>query len=347
MPEQTLEAPVSGIQRIHQIQTAYNAERVLSAATQLDVFSAIAAGRRTGAEIAEATGASERGMTMLLDALAGIEILEKRDGDYHLSAEASQYLDRQSPEYMGAMFQRDFYWNAWGRLAEAVRQGKPALPTSDPAVAEEFYPVLIRTLHVVHREPAQRLAQALTQPATERGAHRRHGLRVLDIGCGSAVWSCEIAKADSEATVTAIDYPAVLDLTQQYVARETLLDRYTFSSLDLREAEFLPNSCDLAILAHVAHGESERTLRDLFTRVHHALTGGGRIVIVDVVPNDERTGPLFSLIFALNMLLLSDEGDAYTFEQYGGWLGAAGLGRFETVEIGTHSPAIVATKVRS
>lgn len=346
MPEkQPIATAPDGLQRIHQIHMSFATERVISVGVQLDVFSLIGMGRRTAFEVSRAAGASLRGMQMLLDALTGIQLLLKSDGSYELSSDAARYLDRQSPEYMGSLFETDLAWNTWGRLTESVRQGEPAFSASDPAVAEQYFPVLIRTLHIIHRGPARRLAATLTGPLALRGAHRRHGLRVLDIGCGSAVWSSEIAKADSEAMVTAIDYPAVLSLAHQYVARDTLLERYTFRARDLREADFPPSSFDIVILGHVAHGENEETVRDLLIRVHHALVAGGRIVIADIIPNNERTGPLFALIYALHMLLFSDAGDTYTLAQYSDWLDAAGFSRFEAIDIGTHSPAVVATKM--
>ena len=68
------------------------------------------------------------------------------------------------------------------------------------------------------------------------------------------------------------------------------------------------------------------------------------MAILDMVPNDERTGPPFPLFFALNMLVVTSEGDTYTLAEYTRWLNEAGFARVETVDIGTHSPAIVAAR---
>ena len=57
------------LQAFQQMHLSFAPARILSAALQLQVFSHIAAGSRTAAAIARAAGASERGMTMLLDAL--------------------------------------------------------------------------------------------------------------------------------------------------------------------------------------------------------------------------------------------------------------------------------------
>jgi ubiquinone/menaquinone biosynthesis C-methylase UbiE len=317
---------------------SFAAERVLSASLQIDVYSPIAAGKHTAAEIAAAAGASERGTRMLLDALAGFELLTKREGRYELSADAARYLVRGNPEYLGTFLASDRLWNAWGHLADAVREGKPTLSSSQKEVAEDFFPVLVRTLHITNSEPAQHLAARLLCPGAKRG------LRVLDIGCGSGVWSIAIAKADSEARVTAFDYARVLETTRQYVERDGVGSRYEFEPGNLREAEFPERRFDLVILGNIVHGEGEASARDLFARIHRALDAGGRLAIIDMIPNEERTGPLFALLFALNMLVNTDAGGTYTLSEYRTWLTAAGFARIETLDIQSHSPAIVATK---
>ena len=54
-----------------QMHFSFAPSMVLASGVQLGVFSQIAEGRNTAAEIARETGATERGMRMLLDALTG------------------------------------------------------------------------------------------------------------------------------------------------------------------------------------------------------------------------------------------------------------------------------------
>jgi 2-polyprenyl-3-methyl-5-hydroxy-6-metoxy-1,4-benzoquinol methylase len=330
--------PISGIDRIREMNFSYGPQRALAAGVQLGVFSTLAGGPKTAAAIAGAAGASERGMTMLLDALVALELLGKKGDRYELTADSARYLVRGSPDYAGAMLENDMLWEAWGHLAESVRSGKPWRSANHRELAEKFFPILIRTLHVFNRDMARRLAAALVPHETVRG------LRVLDIGCGSAVWSIAIAERDLEAQVTALDLPAVLETTREYLAREGVLDQYELRPGDLHSAELEPSRYDLVLLGNIVHGESPEQSRELFRRIHKALEPGGRIAIIDMVPNDERTGPPFPLLFALNMLLNTDGGGTYTLAEYSEWLKEAGFAKVETVDIAAHSPAIVATK---
>jgi ubiquinone/menaquinone biosynthesis C-methylase UbiE len=308
------------------------------AALQLRVFSHIAAGNNSAPAIASAAGASERGMRMLLDALVPLDLLGKTDGTYILPPASQRYLVHESPDYLGYMLENEALWAAWSDLTECVRTGRPSAAVNRREIAEEFFPVLVRGLHVTHREPARRLAQAL-----EAGNSGR-GLQVLDVACGSGVWGIAMAEANPHARVTALDFPKVLELTRQFLHRHGVESQYDFLSGDLKEVDLGESRFDLALLGNIVHSEGERSSRDLLARLHRALRPGGRVAILDMVPNDDRTGPFFPLMFALNMLVNTDEGATYTLAEYSQWLIEAGFARIETADLGLHSPVIVAAK---
>lgn len=48
-----------------------------------------------------------------------------------------------------------------------------------------------------------------------------------------------------------------------------------------------------------------------------ALAPGGIIAIADVLVNDDRTGPPMGLIWAVNMLVQTEEGDTFSFGEIG------------------------------
>jgi ubiquinone/menaquinone biosynthesis C-methylase UbiE len=325
-------------QALLEIHFSFAPAFVLNAGVQLDVFSQVAAGKATAAEIAGAAGADERGMRMLLDALTGLQLLSKKSGRYELTPLSAEYLVRGRPNYAGAMLEQGGMVQAWSGLADAVRTGRPTRAVNEQELAEQFFPILIASLHVVHTPQAKRLADAL-------GAGRsRHGLHVLDVACGSGVWSIALAQADPHARITAQDFPKVLETTRKYVEKSGVAKQYDYLPGDLKETNLGENRFELAVLGHIVHSEGEAASRDLFRRLHSALKPGGRVVILDMIPNDERTGPPFPLFFAINMLLNTTSGDTYTFSEYRQWLSEAGFGRLETADIGTHSPAIIATR---
>jgi ubiquinone/menaquinone biosynthesis C-methylase UbiE len=321
-----------------QMGFSFGPARVLTTALQLRVFSLIAAGQATAQEIAQAATASERGMRMLLDALVGFQLLGKTGGRYELTPLAAQYLVREEPDYIGGMMEGERMFEAWSHLTEVVRTGRPPHRIEAQEVAEQFFPILVRSLHVANREPSRRAARAL-------GAGTSHqGMKVVDVACGSGIWGIAIAEADAQARVTAQDFPGMFETTREYLKRHGVEDRYDFLPGDLKEVDFGEDRFDLALLGNIVHSEGERSSRDLFKRLRRALKPSGRIVIIDMLPNDERTGPPFALLFALNMLINTEEGGTYTMEEYTGWLNDAGFARVETADIGSHSPLIIGHK---
>ncbi|MGH9451448.1 MAG: methyltransferase [Terriglobia bacterium] len=311
--------------------------RMLLTAVQLGIFSHVAQGKTSIPEIAAASDSSVRGIRMLLDALCSIQLLMKRDGRYSLHPVAQQYLVRDSPDYMGYMFENDEIWDTWGRLTQAVRTGKPARQDRDGEV-EEFFSVLVRSLHVMNREPARRLAALVSEEPEHKG------MRVLDVACGSGVWGIALADADASARVTFQDLPNVLKVTRDYVERHRLTGRCDFLPGKLEEVEFGDSRFNLAVLGNICHSEGERASRHLFAAIHRTLHPGGRIAIVETMPNDGRTGRVFPLVFALNMLVHTGEGDTFTLAEYSKWLSEAGYSAITTADIGLNSPLILAAK---
>jgi hypothetical protein len=151
-----------------QMHLAFAPARILGTALELDVFSHIAEGKRTAKELSATTGASERGTRMILDALVGMGMLIRHTDRYALAEPARRFFVRGKPDYMGDFISMNQLWEGWSHLTEIVRTGKPHAPVEQQAVAEEFFPKLIRGLHVVNMEPARRTAEALGV-----GAHRQ------------------------------------------------------------------------------------------------------------------------------------------------------------------------------
>jgi ubiquinone/menaquinone biosynthesis C-methylase UbiE len=328
-----------GPEQVMQLHMSMVPARVLSAALRFDLFRHLEDGRDSAEAAAAAAGASPRGMRMLLDALTGLGLVEKHQGRYRAAEPARRYLLRSSEEYMGTLLEQDQLWQAWMELPEVIRSGKPARRLGGQQAAEAFFPALVQALHVVHREPARRAAAALIAGGTR-------GLKILDIASGSGIWGIALAEADPEARVTAQDFPGLLPLTRRYAERHDVAGRFDYLGGDLKQVEFPAGAYDLAILGNIVHSEGEAASRALFQRLRPALRPGGRVVIIDMIPDDERTGPPYPLIFALNMLLNTEAGDTYTRAQYAEWLAQAGFEPPEAVEIGSHSPMLVSRRTR-
>jgi 3-hydroxy-5-methyl-1-naphthoate 3-O-methyltransferase len=313
--------------------------RSLVAAVELDVFSQIALGKRTVKEIAEAAGASPRGMASLLDALTAIGYLRKTGSRYGLQPVSAAFLVPGGKAYVGAMAHAlSLTWDTWKNLTEAVRSGHCAEAVNVAEKGKEFFPKLVASIF-----PGNFAAStAAVSRFPEKERRKIHG--ILDVAAGSGAWSLPFARAIPEARVTTVDFPEMTPITRQFAEQIGVADRYQYLEGDLRQADFGRETYDLVILGHIVHSEGEKHGKELLRKSYAALRPGGKLLIAEYVPNDARTGPAMPMLFGLTMLLQTEEGNVFTLREYRSWLKAAGFGKVATIPVPPPSTVILATK---
>ena len=165
-------------------------------------------------------------------------------------------------------------------------------------------------------------------PGLARAVGREGVQKVLDVGGGSGVFAMAFVQDNPQGRATVLDLEEVLALTREHVSRAGLEDRFQYLAGDYHTAD-LGQGYDLVLLSAIVHINSARENRDLIARIHQALAPGGRLAIRDFIMNNDRTGPLFGAVFALNMLVGTEKGDTYTEDEIRGWCLEAGFSRVE------------------
>lgn len=297
---------------------AYADARALHAAVVLDLFAAVGDGARAD-EVAAARGLDARATELLLNALAGLEVLEKRAGRFTLAPVARRHLVPGAPRYFGTMVALEAHgWDLWGGLPDTVRTGRPARETrmyqDDPAETRRF--ILAMDDLVRARGDAEWLAAHLDFTGVRR---------MLDVGGGPATYDIAVCRAHTGVRATVFDLPGTLAVTREVLAREGMADRVELVAGDYHD-DRLPTGFDLVLLSNVIHGEDEAGCAALLAHAFDALAPGGRLVIKDHVLDDDRTRPPGGAVFSL-LMLLTGGGRDYAMGEIDGWLRAAG---FET-----------------
>jgi hypothetical protein len=101
----------------------------------------------------------------------------------------------------------------------------------------------------------------------------------------------------------------------------------------------------IATLGHILHSEGAERSRRLLKKKFEALTPGGTIAIAEILVDADRKTAVPALFFAVNMLVNSDEGDTFSFDEIRRWLEGAGFERARTVEAPGLAPILIlATK---
>jgi precorrin-6B methylase 2 len=322
-----------------QFAWGYAPPLVLEAAIRHRVFDALDNGPMTLEQLQQATGVSRRGLGAIVNVLVGLNFLSKDPlENISLTAESSAFLVSTKPSFQGGIIRHtsEQLLPNWLKLNEVVASGKPVTAVNQEKQGGEFFHEFVADLfpmsYAIARELAAHLDLAKGGPAS-----------VLDLAAGSGVWSIALAQSAEQVRVTAVDWPEVIDVTKRTVAKFELADRYTFVEGDLQSADFGSGHA-VATLGHILHSEGERRSRELLAKTFEALASGGTIAIAEFLVNADRTGPLGGLIFAINMLVNTDEGDTFSFEEISGWLIEAGFVNARTLATPGPSPLILATK---
>jgi ubiquinone/menaquinone biosynthesis C-methylase UbiE len=327
-------------ERISQFAWGYTVPLILEAAVRNGVFDTLDSGPKAVEEVSRLTGASVRGLRAIMNALVGLDLLAKDGADlYTLTPESAAFLVSTKPGYAGGILRHTSQQLIpnWLHLSEVVRTGKPASSVNQQSQGAEFFHDFVEDIFPMSYPAAKALANHLNAEQLPEPTS------VLDIAAGSGVWGIALAQSSQHIFVTAVDWEHVLDVTRRVSARFGLTDRFTYVGGDLLTANFGAGH-RIATLGHILHSEGEGRSKKLLTRVFDALMPGGVIVIAEMITNTDRTGPSFPLLFAVNMLVNSDEGDTYSFDEMKAWLVEAGFVDVRTFDSPGPSPLLLATK---
>ena len=327
-------------ERLMQFAWGYVPPLVLEAAIRHHVFDVLDDSPKSIQEVHDATGASTRGLTAIMNALVGLNFLAKDEGDrYSLTPESAAFLVSAKPGFQGGLIKHcsEQLIPKWLHLNEAVATGKPVQSVNQQASGSDFFQKFVSDIFPMSYPAAQVLAHNLNI----NGAGR--AVRALDLAAGSGVWGIALAQSSPHVHVTAVDWPEVIPVTRQTAARFGLADRFSFIEGDLLKAEFGGNY-EVATLGHILHSEGEERSRALLAKTFRALAPGGTIAIAEFLVNPDRTGPVNGLFFAVNMLVNTDTGNTYSFEEISSWLSEAGFVNARTLDGPGPSPLILAAK---
>jgi len=327
-------------ERLMQFGFAYAPPLIIGAAASNRVFDSLQSGAKTVEEVSQATGASARGLRAIMGALVGLELLKKdRHQKYSLTPESEAFLVSNKPGALAGFFSLNVTQlvSKWLQLSDVVRSGQPAQAVNQQGQGTEFFSGLVENIIPMSYATAQTLADHLKLAKT------KNEIRVLDLAAGSGIWGIAFTQKSPRVRVTAVDWAGMIPTTKRITQKFGVADRFNYIEGDLIDADF-GNRYDVAILGHILHSEGEERSRRLLKKTFRALKSGGVIAIAEWLVNDDRTEPVPSLMFAVQMLVNTEKGDTFSFNEIKSWLEEAGFKKVRKLEAPGPSPLILATK---
>ena len=219
LPSKSPAVPPSPVQIFNTIQ-GYQRIFALKAAVELDLFTAIAKGSRTAAEIAKTCNAAERGVRILSDALVIMGFLTKTGNNYSLTPDTAFFLDSRSPAYFGLGFKFMLHPTQlahFEHLGEAVRRGGSSDDDSALAPNDPIWIEFAKGMAPLMVPAAQAMASLLGGELSSRPS-----AKILDIAASHGLFGITVAQRLPKAHIYALDWANVLEVAKENAAKQGL-----------------------------------------------------------------------------------------------------------------------------
>ncbi|MFB6522556.1 methyltransferase [Streptomyces sp. NPDC056401] len=307
--------------------------KLLTAAMDLDVFSALGDGPLGAGELCARTGLHPRGGRDFLDALAAIGLLVRADGSYGNSPGAQEHLLPDGPGFVGGFLRMT------SELMGSDPESLPALLRGG-AARNQTAGGEVPFTRIFH-DPA-RLRQFLSAMDGFSGAvagelaHAFDWSRYAtfsDVGGARGNLAARLAAAHPGLTGTVLDRPAMEEHFDRLVAERGVEKQLRFVGADFFSAD-LPRA-DVVILGSVLHDWPMRQRATLLRKAYEAVNDGGAVIVYDTMLDDERR-EAEPLMLSLIMMLQSAQAAGFAPAECGTWMTEAGF----TVERVLRLPAL-------
>ena len=309
---------------IFEWMNAYQKTMALKGAVELEIFTHIADGATSAAEIARRCNGTERGVRILCDFLTIHGLLTKTAGAhgtagaYGLTPEAALFLSKRSRAYMGsaAMFlAHEHHVGHFKDVAAVVRKGG-SLDDGNMGPDDPVWVEFARSMAELNGGVSRMIAPLV--------ARTGHAMKVLDVAAGHGIFCIDVAKLNPAAEIFAVDWSNVLQVAIENAEAAGISNRFhpiAGSAFDVD----LGSGYDLVLLPNFLHHFDPPTNVKLLQRIRAAMKADGVLATAEEVPNDDRVTPPIAS-FSMMMLCSTPAGDAYTFREFDAMFREAGFG---------------------
>ncbi len=300
----------------------YATDLLTTALVRLNLFTWLADHPADRAAICRHFEIHDRPADVMLTLLTAMGLLERRGGEFFLTAKAREHLVEGSPWFLGPYY----------------------ASLKDRPVCEDFFRVLKtgRPANWGSLKNEKAWAQAMedtvfanqfTAAMDCRGAYLGHAVaraldlnarrRVLDIAGGSGIYACCLVAAHPHLRATVFEKPPVDQVAARRIRERGCAEAVSVVAGDMFR-DPLPPDHDVHLFSNVLHDWDAPIVRQLLAASFSALTPGGLLVVHDAHLNVDKTGPLHVAEYSA-LLMHSTEGKCYSVAEMEDFFREAGF----------------------
>jgi hypothetical protein len=291
--------PIEAVGEISAITYGFMASKALFAALDIDLFTRIARGADSMADLAQTTGIAQNRLLTLLTALKSLGLITEHEGRFANAPATERYLVAGAPgdfrDYVrlvnGVVGYESF------RHLDAALQGKRIFPDKG------FYEGLIYGSGVGGEQFSSAQHSGSLGPARLMAKRVDLGgrTRLLDVGGGSGAYSLAFCAANPELSATILDFPQTVAAGRRYAREAGLADRITNLAGNAITTDW-PSGHDVVLMSYVWNAVGTDDLVVLARRAVAALPPGGLVLIHDFMVDNAYMGPPFAAWYLLGSI---------------------------------------------
>ncbi|HEX7344815.1 MAG TPA: methyltransferase [bacterium] len=302
------------LRQLNEVANGFRQSILLLTANRLELFTHLNQGDCSANKIAADLGWNRRAAEVFLNALTAMGFLKKEQDVFSNAEIPNRLLVKGAPFYQGDILNHNLnLLERWSRIEEVLYSGESLREPGKRREGEEMRDFINGMANL-----AKLTAAKLWQMVDLSSARK-----LLDLGGGPGTYALMACQNYPELEAVVFDLPEVEPIFDEHRAAAGVGQRVQFHAGDYL-SDPLPGNFDVCLVSNIIHSLGEQENRLLFSKTHNSLRNGGRIIVKDFFISEDGTEPLFSAVFAVNMLLGTEAGGCYSRRQVEGWLVEAG-----------------------
>jgi acetylserotonin O-methyltransferase len=322
---------------------AFRRSKAMFTAVRLGVFNELAKKPQSADELAATLQVHAVALERLLHGCVALGLLQHGNGSYTNTPVAARYLAINSPDTLAnyIVYSDQSLYQLWAHLDDAVREGTNRWTQafgSRNALFDHYF-----------RDDAATAAflggmhgfGQIASPLIVRAFDLSRFQHLVDLGGATGHLAIAACEAYPNLRATVLDLPRVQRFAIEHIIHSKAADRVEAVAGDFFTDTLIKG--DLYYLGRILHDWSEEKITLLLRKIADALPPGGALLIGETLVNDDYSGPVYTLMQDLNMLVCTD-GRERTFAEYRTLLEAAGFTDTDFRRTGSLIDAILAVK---
>lgn len=325
----SLNYPTEKASKIFDIVFGMPAAQALHVAHELNLFDIIHKNAAlTLAEIASILKIQHRPAEALLSMCASLDLIHLNlKNKYELTDIAKHFLLKESPFYVGGalditiMNNEVYLFKSFKQAlldnTSQIYQGKELFKTNEEQ--NELAKIFTHAMH------GKSMAMANVWPSKiDLSTHHTF----LDIGGGSSAHSIAVTTHWKQLNAIVYERPVVTEVAEFYINCFALHKRIKTVQGDMWEDPY--PEADIHYYSDIFHDWSSEQCQSLINKSYQSLKKNGRILIHEMLFNQNKTGPLSVSAYNIMMLLWTQSGQQFSYPELSSMLLSAG---FEDIQL--------------